>query len=196
MLNSFWNPNNNKITIFLLSIPYQVGVPPPTRCHKTQLSWSVHLCRLCQRLSWSKPLLHCSSDACSLRRTPRHLEPAESPGHQRRKKSLATQFWEKEVLQVFLQTRNKNNTFSASSVVKWVGTTFSNKGITHSCSESVVLEKFMATFSLVSQVKQLFKTSCYLFCRQFKQLNGFFLVLFHSMALSMENRSQNTRMSF
>lgn len=79
----FWN---QMINIFLLSKPYQVGVPPPTHCRNTQLSWSVHLGRLCQQLSWSKPLPHCSSGACSLHRNPKHLEPAESPGHQRRKK--------------------------------------------------------------------------------------------------------------
>lgn len=88
-LNNRWFLKSNNV-FFLLSKPYQVGVPPPTRCRKTQLSWSVHLGRLCQQLFWSKPLPHCSSDACSLHRNPRHLEPAESPGHQRRKKDKCT----------------------------------------------------------------------------------------------------------
>lgn len=91
-LTRTWCKRNFEIQsdISVLSKPYQVGVPPPTRCHKTQLSWSVHLGRLCQRLSWSKPLHHCSSDAYSLHRNPRHLEPAESPGHQRRKNDKCT----------------------------------------------------------------------------------------------------------
>ena len=46
-LDYFWNP----IIFFLLYILYQVDVLPPSHCHNTQLSWSVHLCRLCQRLS-------------------------------------------------------------------------------------------------------------------------------------------------